>query len=193
MTTSRWLLACAGCLVAGAAAGAHFSRQPDTIATETATERVEEGVKEEATAEVQAETTTQASGAAKVEATTDRVRIVYRERAPDGGSRELEVEADSSRLALELQASRDESATLRAELAEARSQVRVEVREVERRVEVRDPLPDWRVGGLVGVDLRGPGLAYGAELQRRILGPVYMGAGYLSTGVPFIQGGFEFP
>src|SRR5690606_36221206 len=70
----------------------------------------------------------------------------------------------------------------------ARAETRVEVREVEvvREVEgfreIGTPLPDWRIGAMIGVDLSNPGPAYGLQVERRSFGPIYVGAWGMSTG-----------
>lgn len=141
-------------------------------------ETKEESVVEEVEEEVVEETTEE-----RVE---ERVRIVYRDRwrSPAGEERETEVELDAEAARFLEQA--------------ARVETRVELREVEivREVEVdrfvRTPLPDWRVGALIGVDLSSPGPAYGLTVERRILGPIHVGAWGLSTGPVGISVGAEW-
>jgi len=112
----------------------------------------------------------------EVEHQEERVRIVYRDRwrTPDGAERETELELDTE--------------TARAILDETRVETRVEeravevVREVEVFREIRTPLPDWRVGGLVGLELDAGAPVYGLQLERRLLGPIHVGAWGLSSG-----------
>ncbi|CAB4127303.1 hypothetical protein UFOVP75_129 [uncultured Caudovirales phage] len=73
-------------------------------------------------------------------------------------------------------------------------------REIEKKVEVSSPKPDWRVAPLIGVN--GPSalgilggkpfnalqdLSLGVEVERRIIGPVSVGAWAVSSG----QGGLS--
>lgn len=52
--------------------------------------------------------------------------------------------------------------------------------------------PSWRLGPLVAFDLRTRGLSYGGQVERRILGPVSLGAFGLSTGVAGLSLTLEF-
>lgn len=56
--------------------------------------------------------------------------------------------------------------------------------------ETRVSEPDWRVGGMVG--LSGVGTVYGGSIERRILGPVWLGAWGLSSGAFGVSVGVEF-
>lgn len=178
MTTRTWLLACAGCAVMGLAVGRASSPPPDTIATETARENQEATERVEATATV----VTQVDERASEERVVVRERVVYREGPVQERTREVDY-------------SSAEAAAVAHQRAE---EIRVEVREVEverlveRRVEVQTPLPDWRVGAMVGVDLGGPSVAYGAQIERRILGPIYVGAWGLSNGAGGVAIGIPF-
>lgn len=103
----------------------------------------------------------------------DEVRVVYRERLPDGTERSLErTETSDHRHEQEADAGHREEQAAKVERVEV-------VREVERRVEVSTPAPDWRIAGLVGYD---GGVVYGASVDRRILGPITVGAWGLSSG-----------
>ena len=196
MTTPRWLLVVVVVGATGIAVGRYTARSPDVALHEAASETIAEQTTQEAAATVEATTAATEATAATVTQASERVvvrRVVEYRDGPVARETD-EVEAESSRLAMELQASRKEASTLRAELAEARASVRTEAREVERRVEVHSPLPDWRVGGLVGLSLRGgPEPAFGAEVQRRILGPVYLQAWGLNTGAAGVGVGLEIP
>ena len=172
------ILASCACLLGGIAIGRHTARAPDTIVDERAQETRQEAETVETSATVEAHV----EEARAEERVIVRERVVYREGPVQVVERE--VEASSSTAAA--------VATVQAQ--EVRVEVReVEVvREVERRVEVHTPLPDWRVGALVGVDLRA-GFVYGGEVQYRIAGPVYVGAGALTSGTIVAALGFEFP
>lgn len=159
------LLFVAGLAIAFAA-GRFSARQPDeTLAIAEMQEVQETKEVEETTSEERTE-----------ERQEERIRIVYRDRwrTPDGAERETELALDAE--------------TARAILDEARVETRVEervvevVREVEVFREIRTPLPDWRVGAMIGVDLSSPGPAYGLQVERRILGPIHVGAWGMSTG-----------
>lgn len=159
------LLFVAGLAIAFAA-GRFSARQPDeTLAIAEVQEVQETKDVEETTFEERTE-----------ERQEERIRIVYRDRwrTPDGAERETELELDAE--------------TAQAILDEARVETRVEervvevVREVEVLREIRTPLPDWRVGAMIGVDLSSPGPAYGLQVERRILGPIHVGAWGMSTG-----------
>lgn len=74
--------------------------------------------------------------------------------------------------------------------------VRYVDKEVEKLVVKERPLPDWRISPMLGVQLNGGfstnQLVYGAELQRRIAGPISAGAWGLSSGVAGISVSLEF-
>ncbi len=116
----------------------------------------------------------------------ERVRIVYRDRwrTPEGAERETELEIDAE--------------TARELLEEARVETRVETREVEVEVvrdlvhEIRTPLPDWRVGGLIGMDLTHGAPVYGLQIERRIIGPLHVGAWGLASGAAGVSVGITF-
>lgn len=159
------LLFVAGLAIAFAA-GRFSARQPDeTIAIAEVQEVQETKEVEETTFEERTE-----------ERQEERIRIVYRDRwrTPDGAERETELELDAE--------------TAQAILDEARVETRVEervvevVREVEVFREIRTPLPDWRVGGLVGLELDAGAPVYGLQLERRILGPIHVGAWAMTSG-----------
>jgi hypothetical protein len=65
----------------------------------------------------------------------------------------------------------------------------------DRSVTVERSRPDWRVGALVGVDpfhqLSGS-LLYGGHVERRVLGPVWLGAWGLSSRAVGLSLSFEF-
>lgn len=118
-------------------------------------------------------------------------RVVVRDRVvtPDGTVREHEEERT------------DTKTDTRTDTKENREIVR-EVRVVEERLveKVIDRRADWRAGALVGIDLNpawqpipnaGP-LTLGAHVEYRILGPVWVGAWGLHTGVAGASLGFEF-
>jgi len=165
MNLRLFLLFAAG-LALAFALGRFSARAPDERIQVAEVEEVQE---REAVEEVKEETT-------RTEVEEERIRIVYRDRwrTPEGVERETELELDAD--------------AARSVLEEARAETRVEVREVEvvREAEVfreiRTPLPDWRVGAMIGVDLSGPGPAYGLQVERRIFGPIYVGAWGMSTG-----------
>ena len=50
----------------------------------------------------------------------------------------------------------------------------------------------WKISALAGVDFKGGNLAYGAELDRKILGPIYVGAWGLSNSSFGVSIGFQF-
>lgn len=114
-----------------------------------------------------------------------QTRIVYRDRLieKDGTRHEREIETTAT----------DTQAHERATAAAERVVTRDVVRDVEKRVEVQAPQPQWRVGALAGFDVRnarllsrGPGPPiFGALIERRVIGPVSVGAWGLHTG----QGG----
>lgn len=64
------------------------------------------------------------------------------------------------------------------------------VREVTKLVERRRP--DWRIGPMVGFDVRSRSISYGATVERRILGPVSVGAWGLSNGTAGLVLTLEF-
>jgi len=196
VTTRTRILASCAALLAVFAVGRFSARAPDTTVDERAEETHHETATVEESAAVEAATTTTQAEAAHVEQTIGRIHVVYREREtrPDGSTleRELELDAETARLTAELKASRDEVARLEAAASRAEAREAASTRVEERRVETHNPLPDWRAGALVGVDLRGPGFVYGAQLERRILGPIYLTAGGLTNGTFVAGAGFEW-
>lgn len=162
----RLLLLFAAGLALAFALGRFSARAPDErlevaeVQEVQETKEVEETTSEERTEERQEE----------------RIRIVYRDRwrTPEGVERETELELDAD--------------TARSVLEEARIETRVEVREVEvvRELEVerivRTPLPDWRVSGMVGLEIDRVAPVYGLQVERRILGPIHLGVWGLSAG-----------
>lgn len=54
--------------------------------------------------------------------------------------------------------------------------------DVEKSVLQRYAQPDWRVSGLVGWDFGRTQLVYGGAVERRIIGPVWLGVWGLSSG-----------
>lgn len=122
-----------------------------------------------------------------VERQESKRSVVYRDRLvkPDGTVHEREVEAHASDTQIR-EASRSEAAG-------------VEVREVEKRVEVTRPAPQWRASVLAGVDpfsVRlaplGAELYVGAAVERRILGPLFVGAWALHRGPVGLSVSAEF-
>lgn len=119
----------------------------------------------------------------------ERVRVVYRDRIvrPDGTREEREVERDESA---------SSSATVAAKVREV-ERVVYRDREVVKVVESARPL--WRVSLLAGVDLPrlhhpqllGP-IAFGAQVERRLIGPAFVGAYALSSGQGGVTVGVEF-
>lgn len=146
----------------------------------------EERVTEEITASSTAESTSSTEARQELATVEERVvgrrEIVYRDGPVASVTEEVEASSSAAQAITE---ARQEEAKL--EIVE----VFVD-REVERRVDVKAPRPDWRVGGLVGIDLGGLSPTYGAQLERRIIGPVYVGAWGLSSGQGGISVGVEW-
>jgi hypothetical protein len=71
---------------------------------------------------------------------------------------------------------------------------RVEVKHVETLHEsvTERSRPDWRVGPMVGFDLNRGAFAFGAHVERRILGPLSLGAFGLSNGTAGLSLSMEF-
>lgn len=78
----------------------------------------------------------------------------------------------------------DAVASQQTEIVQAKQTERVFLQDERHTKTVERSAPDWRVGGLVGVTLQ-PALrpVYGLHVERRILGPVSLGAWGLSSGV----------
>lgn len=177
MSTSSWLLAMVVVGVLGLAVGRYTAQPAQVAAQERAQEAIVwQGAHRVDRVEVEALARSEAA-----ERVVVRERVVYR----DGPVAEVSREVEGSRSSVELER--------RSEAAEVRVEVqRVEVvREVERRVEVRLPLPSWRVSGLVG-GRWGTGIEYGAHVERRLLGPIYVGAWGLSSGAVGVGLGVAF-
>jgi hypothetical protein len=196
MTTGdRAMLVCAGLLAAFLAG--YYSRTPQTeIVQERAQEEARATEHLEASTSVVAHVEAAKAEATQVQAQEERVRIVWRvrEEKPDGSRHEqvLELDAASAQLLAQAQASQTTAAQVQAQEVRAEARAAEAFRATERLVKIEAPQPDWRIGGLVGFDLRGPGFTYGVEVQRRILGPIYLGAGALSSGSVFASTGVEW-
>jgi hypothetical protein len=110
--------------------------------------------------------------------------VIYRDRVikPDGTRIEREVE-------------KTETDT---KIADTRTGEKVDTREgtKDREHVVTSPLPQWRVGALVGVGLRVDPFvlvpAYGAHVERRIAGPFFVGVWGLHTGTAGLSLSLEF-
>ncbi len=163
MSYRRVALAVAGALVVAFAAGRYTARQ----ATE-----VEERV-------VHTETVVTKTRVVAQRAETKHV-VVYRDRVvePDGTTIEREVERADTETR---ETTRTDSAV---DVEKATDSTKV----------VRAPLPDWRVGALVGAQLRLPpeGPIFGAIVERRIAGPLSVGAWGLQTGAAGLVVTLEF-
>lgn len=115
--------------------------------------------------------------AREVERTEDRVRVVYREKVttPDGTVTEREHEIEGEHVENREQtndAGRSETIATKTEHREA-SKV------------IAAPAPAWRVSALAGVDLglaEPPVLVYGGQVERRLVGPLSVGAWGMSNG-----------
>lgn len=196
MTSPRALTLCAACLVVGLALGRYTAAPAEETHHEAASEEiaVETSETTEATEIVQHEAEDAATE--RTEATTERVRVVWRERIvqPDGATeeREMELDAEVARLVHEAEAARREVARLEAQLAHQTTETVEVVREVEVVRQVRAPLPDWRLSGMVGLDIPGGHAVYGGSVERRILGPIHVGAWGLSTGALGVSAGVSF-
>lgn len=62
----------------------------------------------------------------------------------------------------------------------------------EEKQEVSKKLPDWKVNALAKSSLSNIAPQYGALLERRILGPVWVGVGGFQDGTATLSVGFEF-
>lgn len=69
-------------------------------------------------------------------------------------------------------------------------------REVEKLVTKEKPLPDWRLTPMIGFNVSNGfstnQFVYGGEIQRRVLGPVSIGAWGLSSGTVGVSASLEF-
>lgn len=135
----------------------------------------------------QVKTETQVETKAKVETTEKKVVIVRRDRVREAGGKLIDksviVETTDKATA--------------AQLVEQAKQVEVREVVVEKRVEVKVSR-DWRVSALVGLQPKllptfepGP-VVFGASVERRIAGPVFVGAWGLSNGTIGISASVEF-
>lgn len=150
--------------------------------------KVEERVAEKAHEQV---TTTVEATATRDEAKVETV-VVYRDRLVhvDGTVEEHEVEHRGTDVQIHEE----------AKAAEVKVEVREVERVVEKRVEVHTPPPDWRVTAMVGVDASPlvrqglpPALALGASVERRIIGPIYVGVwGLVQPAAVGASIGFDF-
>jgi hypothetical protein len=57
---------------------------------------------------------------------------------------------------------------------------------------IAKPLPNWLVAGTYSTEIHTLQPAYGVQVNRRILGPMYIGAGLNSQGMVGLSLGFEF-
>lgn len=78
-------------------------------------------------------------------------------------------------------------------------------REVEKTVDISKPMPDWRIGPMLGVGIDGiasaastgtfdvrQSIVGGVEVERRILGPISIGAWGLTSGQVGLSASLEF-
>jgi hypothetical protein len=113
-----------------------------------------------------------------------QARVIYRDRVtkPDGTRVEREVERTETK------------ATEHAQAEAARASTAEGQRVAERTVTPRQP--QWRAGVLVGAQLRldplGVSPAVGAHVERRLLGPLWLGAWGLHTGSAGLSLSLEF-
>lgn len=114
----------------------------------------------------------------KSKSRTERVSVVK----PDGTRETRTVVDRSSERATDTGA----NTASRYEASHTLAHETIAVREVER---VR---PQWRIGALGGVDFRTRNLIYGAHIERRILGPLSLGAWGLSSGAGGLSLSLEF-
>ena len=171
------------------AVGIAIGRWSAPTQTVTVDERAEETVTAVATTTSSATETAVVTAAAE----TDRQeeRVIYRDRwYRIDGSLERESEVESSQ-AIERRTEQSAGHVHREE-QEARVEIVEVMRIEERRVEVTTPAPDWRASALVGLEVRGGELVYGAQLERRILGPISVGAWGLSSGAAGVSAGFAW-
>lgn len=182
----RTLLIGAACLVVGLALGRYSAAPAEETHHETASEEIAVETSETTEAQEVAHHEAATMATERTEATAERVRVVWRERIvqADGATeeREMELDAEVARLVHEAEAARREVARLEAQLAHQTTETVEVVREVEVVRQVRAPLPDWRLSGMVGLDIPGAHAVYGASVERRILGPIHVGAWGLSSG-----------
>lgn len=195
--TPRWSHLLIVVAVVGAyAAGRYTSRPAEETHEEVREDQIAVTTNEATEAEEIAEHAVTEEATERTEVATERIRVVYRDRwrSPEGEDRETEMELDveTGHLLREAEARREEVASLRALLASERSSAALLRASLDLSRELRPSLPNWRVGGLVGVDLSGPSPAYGGQVERRIIGPVYVGAWGLSSGQAGLSVGVEF-
>lgn len=185
--TPRWShLLILAAIVGAYALGRHSVRAPEETHQEHVQEEIAVQASETTGATEIAEHAATEEATERIEAATERIRVVYRDRwrSPEGEEREteLELDAETARLLHEAEARREEVASLRAQLAAQRSSQALLQASLDLRRELRPSLPDWRVGGLVGIDLGERAPTFGLQVERRILGPVFLGIGGLSSG-----------
>lgn len=161
------LCAAAGFALLGGAFAAGRYTTPTRVETETV-----EVVKEVRVAYTVYRTTEAVAERRNVRETT------HTERRPDGTEVSVRETVDLTHIDT-------------ARTAEGESVARTETaRTTDIRTVTEYRRPDWRLTALVGVQLRiapstslfGP-VVYGGQLERRIVGPVYLGAWGLSSGV----------
>jgi len=170
MTTPRWLAVVVIVGAVGYASGRHAARAPDETRHEAATETIAEST----TQEVAREETTHTEAQEAQERVVYRERIVYRDGPVQVVEREVEGERAVAQAVTDTHA-----AEVRVEVQEVEV-----VREVERRVEIHTPLPDWIAGPMLGVDvdLGGTRTVYGAMGAYRIGGPLHLGLSLATSG-----------
>lgn len=132
-------------------------------------------------------------------------RVVYRDRVVQGEARETvvtRVESPTVRVvtrtvrvpggATTTEEERTETGGVATSAGETVVRVEYRDRDVEReRIVEREALPTWRVSALAGASLREPLLevpgaswaVLGASVERRVAGPVYVGAWATTAGV----------
>jgi uncharacterized membrane-anchored protein YhcB (DUF1043 family) len=167
---------------------------PSIEKIEKSTEREKSHLVEQK-AEVSSSTLQEAAAAAASTSKDLRVTVARRTSTAKDGAKIVD-----EKITLEKQEKTAASSTASTQAAkvDTRVEYRDVIREVEKirevQVKISPALPQWRVGALVGVNmpgwgspvapLRGP-FSYGGEVQRRILGPIWIGIWAVSSG----QGG----
>lgn len=142
----------------------------------------------------------------------ERVRVQLQERTATASAaasasdtraaRDVErvrvVKSDGTRIERTRVRARVEQHQAHAEQHQAHAEVQLQQESARERVSVTtSQRPSWRAGALVGLQLRelrlppGP-LLYGAHVERRVLGPLWLGAWGLSSGAAGLSLSAEF-
>lgn len=187
----KGVLICAG-LLAAFSLGRYTAKAPQETVQAASQEEIAAQATETTASETIADHSATQEAVERTEAVTERVRVVYRERrtTPDGATEErsLEVDAETARLLREVEESRAEVASLRAQLAERQTLDLGLTASHTLDRQVSAP-PTWMVGLTAIYDTGLGRTAIGPQTTFRLAGPLHLGGAVALPGLapPLVQ------